>query len=323
MEGRSSTPQAAAAALVKNTGVSEEDVVLGGGSRRGAGAPGSGLVLKAADQEEHGVGGATLPDLNVQLKAEDTLVGETSSVRKRKFEELDDSEDSAHSYISSEIESRDAVSYNSAASDASSEAEVTKYNELSYEKKLEDKIWEEGLSAYMNNEGKYFCKFHPFKQVPRNGLREGHVAHVKNVRPKDRRDKANHAALIKVLEYFGRFDRLLDVQPPDEADREDIFRIHTRSIPCSPDVDLNELARLTEGYTGADIKLVCREAAVAALDESFDIPEVGITHFKSAIDRVKPSDMKFYRELAARFSRFIDNTEKATLPKEDTEPAIS
>uniref|UniRef100_A0ACD5W911 Uncharacterized protein n=1 Tax=Avena sativa TaxID=4498 RepID=A0ACD5W911_AVESA len=111
----------------------------------------------------------------------------------------------------------------------------------------------------------------------------------------------------------GRFDRLLDVQPPDEADREDIFRIHTRNIPCSPDVNLKELARLTEGYTGADIKLVCREAAVAALDESFDIPEVTIVHFKSAIDRVKPSDMKFYRELAARFSRFVDDTEKATL----------
>ncbi|CAM0874868.1 unnamed protein product [Alopecurus aequalis] len=121
----------------------------------------------------------------------------------------------------------------------------------------------------------------------------------------------------------GRFDRLLDVQPPDEADREDIFRIHTRSIPCSPDVNLKELARLTEGYTGADIKLVCREAAVAALDESFDIPEVAIVHFKSAIDRVKPSDMKFYQELAARFSRFVDHTEKAALAGEHTEPSIS
>ncbi|KAM0845725.1 hypothetical protein ACQ4PT_056166 [Festuca glaucescens] len=179
MEGRSSTPRAAAAALVKNTGVSEADVVPGGGSRHGAGASGSGLVLKAADQEEHGVGGETLPDLNVQLKAEDTLVGETSSVRKRKFEELDDSEDSAHSYISSDIESGEA--YNSAASNASSEAEVTKYNELSYEKKVEEKIWEEGLSAYMKNDGKFFCKFHPFKQVPRDGLREELVAHVKTV----------------------------------------------------------------------------------------------------------------------------------------------
>ncbi|XP_048566779.1 calmodulin-interacting protein 111-like [Triticum urartu] len=120
----------------------------------------------------------------------------------------------------------------------------------------------------------------------------------------------------------GRFDRLLDVQPPDEADREDIFRIHTRSIPCSHDVNLNELARLTEGYTGADIKLVCREAAVAALDENFDIPEVAITHFKSAIDRVSPSDMQFYQELAARFRRLVDDTDNATTPGIRTEPPI-
>jgi SpoVK/Ycf46/Vps4 family AAA+-type ATPase len=66
-----------------------------------------------------------------------------------------------------------------------------------------------------------------------------------------------------------RFDRLLDVQPPDEGDREDIFRIHTCKMPCSPDVNLSELARLTEGYTGPDIKLACREAAVVALDVSY------------------------------------------------------
>ena len=71
------------------------------------------------------------------------------------------------------------------------------------------------------------------------------------------------------MDALGRFDRLLDVQPPNEADRADIFQIHTRSIPYGPDVDLKELARLTEGYTGADIKLVCREAAVAALDVCF------------------------------------------------------
>ena len=56
------------------------------------------------------------------------------------------------------------------------------------------------------------------------------------------------------------------MQPPNKADRADIFQIHTRSMPCSPDMYLKDLARLTEGYTGADIKLVCREAAVAALD---------------------------------------------------------
>uniref|UniRef100_J3N6W3 AAA+ ATPase domain-containing protein n=2 Tax=Oryza brachyantha TaxID=4533 RepID=J3N6W3_ORYBR len=122
----------------------------------------------------------------------------------------------------------------------------------------------------------------------------------------NRPDKIDRALLRP-----GRFDRLLDVQPPDEADREDIFRIHTRNMPCSHDVNLNELARLTEGYTGADIKLVCREAAIAALDENIDIPEVEFRHFKFSINRIKPSDVKFYQDLAAQYSRFVDPTSQS------------
>uniref|UniRef100_K4A5G0 AAA+ ATPase domain-containing protein n=1 Tax=Setaria italica TaxID=4555 RepID=K4A5G0_SETIT len=106
----------------------------------------------------------------------------------------------------------------------------------------------------------------------------------------------------------GRFDRLLNVQPPNETDRADIFRIHTRSIPCGPDVNLEELARLTEGYTGADIKLVCREAAVAALDESFDIKQVAMRHFEFAISKIKPSDVKFYQKLGEDYRRFVDGS---------------
>jgi len=108
----------------------------------------------------------------------------------------------------------------------------------------------------------------------------------------------------------GRFDRVLDVQPPNEADRADIFRIHIRSMPCSADMNLNELARLTEGYTGADIKLICREAAVAALDESFDIREVAMRHFKSAVSRTRPSDVKFFEELAKQFRRSLASLRK-------------
>ncbi|KAK1626116.1 hypothetical protein QYE76_000431, partial [Lolium multiflorum] len=162
-----------------------------------------GMVAAAVDQEEQGFGGGSVPDLNV-VPADDTVVyllGETSSVLKRKFEDFDDSEDSGHSYISSEVESGDAVSYNS---DASSDNEVSKYNVLSYEKKVEEKIWAEGISAYMKNDGTYYCKFHPSRQVPRDGLREGLVRHAKTVHPKDLRDKANHAALTKVLEYYGQ-----------------------------------------------------------------------------------------------------------------------
>ena len=54
--------------------------------------------------------------------------------------------------------------------------------------------------------------------------------------------------------------------PPSETDREEIFCIHLRKMPCSPDVCIKELALLTEGYTGADIPLICREAALAALE---------------------------------------------------------
>jgi hypothetical protein len=61
--------------LVKNTGVAVPDVVSGGWSHRGAAASGGGLVLTAADEQEHGFGGELmLPDLNVQPTVEDPLV---------------------------------------------------------------------------------------------------------------------------------------------------------------------------------------------------------------------------------------------------------
>ncbi|CAA6660156.1 unnamed protein product [Spirodela intermedia] len=104
----------------------------------------------------------------------------------------------------------------------------------------------------------------------------------------------------------GRFDRHLDVKPPDEHDREDIFLIHMRDMPISCNVTARELACLTKGYSGADIKLVCREAAVAALEESFDISEISMEHFKVAIGRVKPADVQFYLDIAEKFRRFVD-----------------
>ncbi|KAK1571256.1 hypothetical protein Q3G72_014164 [Acer saccharum] len=61
----------------------------------------------------------------------------------------------------------------------------------------------------------------------------------------------------------GRFDRLLYLGPPNETDREEIFSIHLRKIPCSSDVSIRDLACLTEGCTGADISLICREAAIS------------------------------------------------------------
>jgi transitional endoplasmic reticulum ATPase len=70
----------------------------------------------------------------------------------------------------------------------------------------------------------------------------------------------------------GRLDRVILVPVPDEKARLDIFKIHTRNMNLAEDVSLEELAKKTEGYTGADIEALCREAAMLAVRESIGKP---------------------------------------------------
>ncbi|MFF8944706.1 ATP-dependent zinc metalloprotease FtsH [Streptomyces sp. NPDC014864] len=63
----------------------------------------------------------------------------------------------------------------------------------------------------------------------------------------------------------GRFDRVVNVSPPDRAGRESILAIHTRHIPLDPDVDLAQVARTTPGMTGADLANLANEAALLAV----------------------------------------------------------
>jgi transitional endoplasmic reticulum ATPase len=63
----------------------------------------------------------------------------------------------------------------------------------------------------------------------------------------------------------GRFDLIVELSYPNEADRRSIFAIHTRGRPLAPEVSLDELARITEGRSGADIEAICRRAALLAL----------------------------------------------------------
>jgi transitional endoplasmic reticulum ATPase len=92
----------------------------------------------------------------------------------------------------------------------------------------------------------------------------------------------------------GRFDLLLELPVPGEKSRLEILRVHTRDRPLAADVDLQELAHLTEGCTGADLEGLCREASLAAIRHflaqepapplaSFDIPAV---HFREAYQRL-------------------------------------
>jgi cell division protease FtsH len=62
----------------------------------------------------------------------------------------------------------------------------------------------------------------------------------------------------------GRFDRRVMVQPPDAAGREKILRVHTRSVPLAPDVDLGQIAQSTPGMVGAELANLVNEAALLA-----------------------------------------------------------
>ncbi|MET1159863.1 MAG: CDC48 family AAA ATPase [Thermoprotei archaeon] len=105
----------------------------------------------------------------------------------------------------------------------------------------------------------------------------------------------------------GRFDRLIYVPPPDFKARLEIFKVHTRKMPLADDVDFEELARRTEGYTGADIAAVCREAALLALREEFKVRPVEMRHFLEALKHVPPSltreDIEMYERLAREIKR--------------------
>ena len=90
----------------------------------------------------------------------------------------------------------------------------------------------------------------------------------------------------------GRFEKLIYVPPPDRKGRLEILRIHTRHVPLAEDVDLREIADATEGYTGADLAALVREAALIALREDINNPVVKRKHFEQALQKIRPSVTK-------------------------------
>jgi transitional endoplasmic reticulum ATPase len=90
----------------------------------------------------------------------------------------------------------------------------------------------------------------------------------------------------------GRFDRIIMVNVPDEKSRLKILQVHTAKMPLTKDVNLKDLAKETEGYVGADLESVCREAAIFALREDSGAKEVKKAFFTKALDKVRPSVSK-------------------------------
>ena len=102
----------------------------------------------------------------------------------------------------------------------------------------------------------------------------------------------------------GRFDRMILSPVPDQKGRLEIFKVHTKNMPTK--ADLKKLAAGTEGYVGADIEAVCREAAIYALRKNPQAKSVDDAHFKESLKKVRPSVTpeikKAYEEVKETFA---------------------
>ncbi|WP_277541420.1 CDC48 family AAA ATPase [Haloarcula laminariae] len=119
----------------------------------------------------------------------------------------------------------------------------------------------------------------------------------------------------------GRLDRHVHVPVPDEEARRAIFAVHTRDKPLADGIDLDSLARRTDGYVGADIEAVCREASMAATREfinSVDPEDIGdsvsnvrvtMDHFEHALTEVGPSVTEETREQYDEIEQRFDTAE--------------
>ena len=124
----------------------------------------------------------------------------------------------------------------------------------------------------------------------------------------------------------GRFDREFEISVPNEDGRLEILLIHTRGMPVSDDVDLKDLASELHGYTGADIKSLCREAAMKSIRrylpeidlETEKIPsevlqsmQIKLIDFYDAMHEVVPTAMReFYVERPKVWWRDVGGLDK-------------
>lgn len=99
----------------------------------------------------------------------------------------------------------------------------------------------------------------------------------------------------------GRFDRQILVPTPDEAVRKQILKVHTKDMPVSDDNNIDKLAKDTEGFSGADLEALVREAGLSAMRRNTDATIVEKKDFDNAMKEVKPSVSQelneFYRSM--------------------------
>ncbi|HJO42277.1 MAG TPA: AAA family ATPase, partial [Candidatus Thalassarchaeaceae archaeon] len=90
--------------------------------------------------------------------------------------------------------------------------------------------------------------------------------------------------LDKALLRPGRFDRIIDVGLPDINGRKHILEIMTKDVTISPSVNLDNLAKKSEGFSGAELKALILESGMLAIDEKSK--QITISHFESGLKKI-------------------------------------
>src|SRR3972149_243035 len=126
----------------------------------------------------------------------------------------------------------------------------------------------------------------------------------------------------------GRFDKILLVNAPGEEGRLKVLQIHTKNMPLGDGKKLyddkerkeflKDISKKTDGYTGADMEALAREAALIALRESLAAKTVKKSHFEAALEKAKPSVNKGVLEVYKKVEENFIKNAKSALPAENS-----
>jgi len=115
----------------------------------------------------------------------------------------------------------------------------------------------------------------------------------------------------RALLRSGRFERVLHIPPPDEKSRKEILMIHTRDMPLGK-FEVKDFAKRMDGFTGADIEAVCREAALTTMRANKKT--ITKAHFSEAIGRVRPTVtpemLEYYSKMEASLTSGLESVKR-------------
>lgn len=111
-------------------------------------------------------------------------------------------------------------------------------------------------------------------------------------------------ALDSALIRPGRFDELIHISLPDLEARQQIVNISTKGMPIDEDVKLDDLAKKTDGYTGAEIVNICRESGLNSIRRDVESDTVTWEDFETSLNKLKP---RVNAEMIAKYQSFETN----------------